>query len=155
MHASDLRQTVTVMVPFFAKQVCPKNARFDSYFLKQAALHDLMHERLQSVIPVANLANDRVDLVVIGRSRRRTGGVSHEPLRQGAGELILVAEQQFLELVDIAELSAIGQHIGGVHLLALEVRHAAAIDHDPLAVAARSIKIAPAADDVETLKRKS
>src|SRR5262245_47488029 len=68
-----------------------------SFALKRLALHDLVDERPQAVLPVANLADDALD----GRPVVRggvAGGVGQELLGQGAGELVLVLQEQLLQL---------------------------------------------------------
>ena len=55
-----------------------------------------------------------LDLGPVGRLRRGAGGVGHQPFGQGAGQLILVAHQQLLELVDIAKAPPVRQFVGGM-----------------------------------------
>ena len=49
---------------------------------KEIALHDLVHQRPQSVTSVADVANDPLDFWLINRRRRRAGSVFYELQRQ-------------------------------------------------------------------------
>src|SRR5262245_24773633 len=61
------------------------------------ALHDLVHQRAEAVVPVADFPHNRVDVFLVSRRRTGAGGVDQEFLGQGAGELVLVGQQQLLE----------------------------------------------------------
>src|SRR5205823_2850196 len=91
--------------------------------LKQLALDDLVNERPQTVIPLADSLHDCLDFWPVGRLGSSAGGVGDQPFGQGAGELILVLQEQLFELVNVSETLSVRQYVGGVDLRPLEVRH--------------------------------
>src|SRR5262249_8811711 len=96
---------------------------------EQLALDDLVNERAQTVVLIARLADDGFDCRLIGSLRRGTRGVRQQLFGQGAGELVLVAEKQLLELIDVTETPAIRQYVAELYLRPIEIGHLAAI-HD-------------------------
>src|SRR5665213_4327998 len=122
--------------------------------LKHLALHHLMHESSESIILLAVLPNNRLDLGFVRRLRRGAGGIGQQLLGQSTGELILVLEKQLFELVNVLEPRPVGRHARRIDLRTHMIRHPPTI-HDnifPVPVSGGSILLAPAADHVEAFE---
>src|SRR5262249_57745855 len=79
--------------------VPPRGGTATSFRLEHFALHNLVDQRSESVMLLASFLRDRLDLGFVRRLRSSAGGVGKQLLGQGAGEQILVFEQQLLQLV--------------------------------------------------------
>src|SRR6185437_12261893 len=98
------------------------------FALKNLALHDLMNQGSEAVILAADVADDRLNLGPVGRRGGCARGVAEQLFGQGAGQLVLVGEQQLLVLVDVLKPSAVRQHVGGVDLRAVPISLFSAVD---------------------------
>src|SRR3954469_21207915 len=103
----------------------------------------------------ADVADDGFDFNPVGRRGGCARSVAEQLFGQGAGQLVLVGEQQLLVLVDVLKPSAVRQHVGGVDLRAVPISLLSAVDDPRLPCADAPIMVSPAADDVEVLQGKS
>src|SRR5262249_3093508 len=76
--------------------------------LEKLTLDNFVDQRPETVVLVSDLADNGFNLLLVGRFGRSAGGVDQQLLGQGAGELILVPQQQLLEFVDVLEALPVG-----------------------------------------------
>ena len=73
-----------------------------------------MDQRFESIIFVAESTDDEFDLWLVCMRWCRASAVSEQLFSQVAGELVLIFEDEFLVLVDIAKTSSVGQFIARI-----------------------------------------
>src|SRR5262245_13668738 len=115
---------------------------------KQLTLNNLMHQRSETIIFVADLGNDGVNFRPVGGLRSGSGGVGQQLRSQGPAKLVFVFQQQLLEVVNVLKAAAVGQDVGGIDLLAFVVGHSAAVHDHRFTVASDAVAVAPAANAI-------
>src|SRR5688572_13060725 len=83
-------------------------------FPKQLTLHDPVDQTTHTILFRAAIGEDFSDGRAVTETDRRSGCIDNHLLSQIARQLFFVLEQQLLELLNIAELSAVGKFAAGV-----------------------------------------
>src|SRR5439155_14219720 len=120
--------------------------------------HNLVHELTHTVTSGPAVGEYFPDGRAVAETDARAGRINNQLLRQIAGHLLLVVEQQLFERADVAEFPAVGKFAAGIHwqrVVKSEFLSALGDALREFAFGFGTIAFAPAAHDVEVFEREA